>query len=241
MTKKYICPKHKDTNPSAHAYSDHYFCFVCHARGPLNELGLEPGERIEITYVEDVQATISYIDRLPRKAVRGFTLPLGPRGYYIVWPSRDYYKLRIEGAESGSKYRGPSGHSKPPFVASPSVGVLQRDSRDRLVLVEGELNALSLATLEPPFDIVSPGGAGDFYSKGNEQYLREYSRYSRVDVVVDDDPAGGVAAIETKVKLITLGCPEVKIHLIDTDFNALLCGPGGKEALREEARRMDLF
>lgn len=234
MTRKYLCPKHAEATPSANAYSDHYYCFGCGARGPLSELGLPAGERIEITYVEDIAATLANIDLLPRKEIRGFTLPYNPRAYYLVWPTRDYYKMRIEGAEAGSKYRGPSGHKKPPFVCGNST------THERLVLVEGEFNALSLAVLEPPFDIVSPGGAGDFYSKGNERHLREYAKYSRVDVIVDADAAGAQAAIETKAKLVTLGCPEVKIHLVDTDFNEIHTTLG-KEALRETVKRMGLL
>lgn len=233
MTKKYLCPKHREATPSANAYSDHYYCFGCGARGPLSELGLPAGERIEITYVEDVAATISYIKSLPRKTIRGFSLHFSPRGYFLLWPTEDYYKLRIEGAEAGSKYRGPSGHKKPPFVAS------RTSPSGRLALVEGEFNALSLAALEPPFDIISPGGAGDFYSRGADQHLRVYAKYGRVDLIVDADAAGAQAAIETKAKLVTLGSPEVKIHLVERDFNDIHV-QDGKEALREQVKRMGL-
>ncbi len=240
MSKKYLCPKHEEKTPSANAYHDGYHCFGCGARGPLSELGLPAGERIEYTYVEDLNSTIAYIKLLPGKEIRGFPLHYNSRGYYLLWPSEEYYKLRIEGADSGSKYRGPSGHSKPPFVASPSSGVLQSGNVDRLVLVEGEFNALSLAALEPPFDVISPGGAGDFYSKTGQRELLQYARYSRVDVIVDADAAGAQAAIETKAKLITLGCPEVKIHLMDKDFNDILV-QDGKGVLRAKCKEMDLF
>lgn len=235
MAKKYLCPRHQEATPSVEHYGDHAFCFGCHQSIPLAELGEEAKEvsRGPI-YIEDIASTLVSIDLLPRKEIRGFTLPYNSRGYYLVWPSRDYYKMRIEGAEAGSKYRGPSGHKKPPFLAAdvPSSG--------RLALVEGEFNALSLAALEPPFDVISPGGAGDFYSKGNERHLRDYARYSRVDIVVDADAAGAQAAIETKAKLVTLGCPEVKIHLVERDFNVILV-ESGKEALRDECKRMGLF
>lgn len=234
MTKKYLCPKHEEKTPSAVAYASGYYCFGCGASGLLSELGLPAGERIEITYVENIASTLSYINTLPRKEVRGFTLPVSPRGYYLVWPTQDYYKLRIEGAEAGSKYRGPSGHKKPPFFCQ------DLESLERIVLVEGELNALSLGALEPPFSVVSPGGAGDFYSKGNEQFLRSYSRYGRVDVVTDADAAGAQAAIETKAKLITLGCPDVRLHLVEKDFNQILCD-SGKEALRDRCKEMGLL
>lgn len=233
ITKKYLCPKHREDTPSAVAYTDHFHCFGCGARGPLSELGIPAGERIEITYVEDIASTIAYIKSLPRKEIRGFPLHYNSRGYYLLWPSEDYYKLRVEGAEAGNKYRGPSGHKKPPFWATRPL------SLGRLVLVEGEFNALSLAAIEPPYDIVSPGGAGDFYSRGAERYLKIYARYARVDLVVDADAAGAQAAIETKAKLITLGCPEVKIHLVEKDFNQVLCDEG-REGLREYVRKLGL-
>lgn len=235
MNKKYRCPnpQHEDSTPSAHAYHDHWWCYGCGARGKLSELGLKDGERIEYTYVEDIAATLSYIESLPRKEIRGFTLPYNSRGYYLVWPTRDYYKMRIEGAEAGSKYRGPSGHKKPPFVA-------RKAGSANLVLVEGEFNCLSLRLLEGETDIVSPGGAGDFYSKRGQQAHTSWARYGRVDIVVDADAAGAQAAIETKAKLVTLGCTEVRIHLVERDFNDILV-QDGKEALREECKRLGLL
>lgn len=233
MNKKYFCPRRPEKTPSAHAYGDHFFCFGCGARGPVTELGLEPGERLEFTYVEDLQSTLDYVGTLPRKEIRGFQLPYNERGYYLVYPNNDFYKFRIAGADSGNKYRGPSGHTKPPFVVSKGNG-------DHLVLTEGEFNALSFAVLEASMAVVSPGGAGDFYSRGNERYLREYARYGRIDIVVDADAAGAQAAIETKARLITLGCPDVRIHLCEVDFNDVLVNRG-KEALRDEVKRMGLL
>ncbi len=236
MNKKYRCPnpQHEDNTPSAHAYHDHWWCYGCGARGKLSELGLKDGERIEYTYVEDLPSTIAYIKSLPRKEIRGFSLHHNSRGYYLLWPSEDYYKLRVEGAEAGSKYRGPSGHKKPPFVAarfSESVG--------RLCLVEGEFNALSLAALEPAADVCSPGGAGDFYSATGRKHFPEYARYETVHIVTDADAAGAQAAIETKAALVALGAQDVRIHLVEVDFNDVLVKQG-KEALRELVKRMGL-
>lgn len=247
MSKKYLCPKHKEDTPSANAYSDGYHCFGCGARGPLSELGIPAGERIEITYVEDLPSTIARIKSLPRKEIRGFSLHYNPRGYFLIWPTEDYYKFRIEGAESGSKYRGPSGHKKPPFI--PGVGrsgdgasqmaIASGRKSDVLCLIEGEFNALSLASLELPICVVSPGGAGDFYSATGRKHFPEYAKYGRVDIVTDADAAGAQAAIETKAALITLGCPDVRIHLVEKDFNDILVEQG-KEALREQVRQMGL-
>lgn len=235
MTKKYLCPKHKEDTPSAVVYGSGYYCFGCGAHGPATELGVPAGERIEVTYVEDIAASIATIEALPRKLIRGFNLPFNDRGYFLVYPNRDYYKLRLSvGADSGNKYRGPSGHKKPRFEAQ------RTGSLKRLVLVEGEFNALSLAALEPNYDVISPGGVGDFYSKSKALDLQEYAKYERVDLVVDDDGPGLQAAIECSSQLKLLGCENVKAHFVKPDLNEVY-ESGGKEALREVAKRLGLL
>jgi hypothetical protein len=201
----------------------------------LSELGIPAGERIETVYVEDIASSIERIERLPKEQIRGFSLHADPRGYYLIWPDRSYYKRRVYGAEAGNKYRGPSGHKKPPFNAR--VG-----TSESLILVEGEFNALSLASVECVLsDIVSPGGAGDFYSKRAEGALRECSqRYTSISLVVDADAAGAQAAIEAKSRLLVLGCPEVKIHLVEKDFNQLHCELG-LTGLRDRVCEMGLL
>lgn len=234
MTKRYLCPKHRENTPSAVLYGDGYYCFGCGAKGPATELGLEPGERVELTYVEDVESTIAYIETLPRKLIRGFMLPYNDRGYFLVYPGGGYYKLRLSvGDNPGNKYRGPAGHKKPKFVAHRS------DAHNRLMLVEGEFNALSLAALEPEGDVVSPGAAGDFFSKGREQDLQEYATYARVDLVVDNDGAGLQAAIECSAKLKQLGCQNVKAWFVKKDFNEIYAEEG-KEALRKYCQDLGL-
>lgn len=235
MTKKYHCPHHEEKTPSAVAYANSYYSFCCGKSGPLSELGLAPGERIEVTYVEDIATSIERIERLPREEIRGFALHADSLGYYLIWPDRSYYKRRIYGAESGNKYRGPSGHRKPPLFLT------AWDGGRKLILVEGEFNALSLHSLElKNTDICSPGGAGDFYSKSGSKFLESLGPYPEVHVVVDADAAGAQAAIETKAKLITLGCPDVRLHLVEKDFNDIHT-QDGKEALRDEAKRMGLL
>ncbi len=235
VTKRYLCPKHKEKTPSAVVYGDGFFCFGCGARGPASELGLPPGERIEITYKEDIAESIARIEALPRKLIRGFMLPYNDRGYFLVYPDRAYYKLRLGvGDDAGNKYRGPTGHKKPKFVAHKS-GNLRR-----LVLVEGEFNALSLAALELPWDVVSPGAAGDFFSKSRASDLQEYAKYERVDIVVDDDGAGFQAAIECASQLKVLGCENVKAHFVKRDFNDIY-DKDGKEALKEVAKALGLY
>jgi len=234
MNKKYLCPKHYEKTPSANAYTDGYHCFGCGARGPLSELGLEPGERIEYTYKEDIEASIGAITSLPKQEIRGFQLHADGRGYYLVWPDSSYFKRRVYGAEANNKYRGPSGHSKPWFRARTST------SFPRLALVEGEFNAMSLAAIEPPcLDVISPGGAGDFYSRTGKENLKKCLQYSTVHIIVDNDAAGAQAAIESKSFLVANGHNDVRIHLVSKDFNDIHTELG-KDALRDEIKRMGL-
>jgi hypothetical protein len=232
--KKYHCPHHEEKTPSAVAYANNYYSFCCGRSGPLSELGLAPGERIETVYQEDIASSIESIRSLPKQDIRGFALHADDRGYYLVWGNDSYYKRRIYGAESGSKYRGPSGHSKPWFVARTGV------SFPRLALVEGEFNAMSLAAIEPAcLDVISPGGAGDFYSRTGKDNLKKCLQYSTIHVIVDSDAAGAQAAIETKSFLVANGHNDVRIHLVEKDFNDIHT-QDGLEVLREQAKRMGL-
>jgi hypothetical protein len=234
MRKRYHCPKHKEATPSAVVYGDHWFCFGCGAKGRPEELGLDPNEPAEPEYLEDLEASLDYIRSLPKREIRGFQLHANDRGYYLVWPNGDYYKFRSTTNDTpGGKYRGPAGHKKPPFVAMSALS-------HRLVLVEGEFNAMSLALVEPRADIVSPGGAGDFYSRSGQKYLGVWATYGRVDLVMDADAPGAQAAIEAKSRLLVVGCPDVRIHLVERDFNDVLVQEG-KEALRKYAERLGLL
>ena len=233
MRKRYYCPHHAETTPSAVVYSDHYYSFCCGKRGPITELGLSPDEKAEPEYVEDLADSIAAIKRLPKRPVRGFELHSNDRGYYLLWPDATYYKFRSTVVDTpGGKYRGPSGHRKPPFPA-----LIQ--GSDTLVLVEGEFNALSYAALEPPCDIISPGGAGDFFSRESDKRYLTYSKaYATIYLVTDNDPAGAQAAIEGSAKLKALGAEGVRIKLVKEDFNDLLIQ--GREALQEAVERMGL-
>ena len=237
MTKKYHCPHHEEKTPSAVAYENSYYSFCCGRSGPLSELGLAPGERIEKTYIEDLDSSIASIRALPTQEIRGFKLHADDRGYYLLWPNGDYYKRRVYGADSSNKYRGPSGHSKPWFRARAST------SFPRLVLVEGEFNAMSLAlalnNLELPVDVISPGGAGDFYSRTGKQELLKCLQYSTIYVIVDSDAAGAQAAIETKAFLVANGHSDVRLHLVEVDFNDIHVKEG-IEKLREKVKDMGL-
>lgn len=235
MRKRYHCPKHKEQTPSAVVYHDAYHCFGCGARGPINELGLSANEKAEPEYVEDLNDSISAIKRLPKRDIRGFQLHANDRGYYLLWPNDQYYKYRSFTVDTpGGKYRGPSGHRKPWFVCSgPNDGT-------KIALVEGEFNALSLASLEVGYPVASPGGAGDFYSGSARPMLLETAGYDLVHIIVDNDAAGAQAAIESKARLVITGCRDVRIHLVDKDFNDVLTEKG-KDGLREYATSLGLL
>lgn len=230
--KKYFCPHHEESTPSAVAYANGYYSFCCGRSGPLSELGLKPGERIETVYIEDLASSLQSIRSLPKQNIRGFALHADDRGYFIIFDNDSYYKRRIYGADSGNKYRGPSGHTKPWFYA-------RREGHARLALVEGEFNAMSLAALELPIDVFSPGGSGDFYSGMGRKNLKECLHYETIHIIVDNDAAGAQAAIEGKSFLVANGHNDVRIHLLDRDFNDTHTEQG-LEVLREQAKGMGL-
>ena len=107
------------------------------------------------------------------------------------------------------------------------------------MLVEGEFNALSASLVVADKSIISPGGAGDFYSASGKRLLQECTKYSTIDIVVDSDAPGVKAAIESKTYLIGQGCTNVKIHLVETDFNDVLT-KYGPETLRERIAGMGM-
>lgn len=234
MIRRYFCPHHEEKSPSAVAYSNGYFSFCCGKHGPLTELGLDPGQRIEVTYVEDVAVSIAAIRRLPKRTIRGFDLHYTHNGFYLLWPDFSYYKFRLDNAPSGNKYRGPSGVKKAPYEVPGNAG------SETVVLVEGEFNAMTLALLDLPVRIISPGGAGDFYSKGNEKLLTLVSAYSTVYIIVDDDAAGAQAAIEAKSRILVANkhC-DVKIKLLKEDFNDTYVRQG-REGLEIVAKSLGL-
>jgi len=97
-----------------------------------------------------------------------------------------------------------------------------------LVLIEGELNALSLAEAYPErsFSIASPGSASDL-----QRHIEDYKRYEMVVVVVDRDPAGIANGCVLKETLTKLG-KSVMLICVPVDFNDLL-QRGGPALVRE--------
>lgn len=218
MSYKVLCPFHKEVTPSCVVYSDHFKCFGCGRHGPISELpgnySYTPAAPLPRT---DVRAEIARIKALPTKAIRGLELPYDSKGYYIVWPDESYYKIRLY--DETSRYRSPVGATKTAFRC---LGI--NDSKmslpgnvlvgDRpLYIVEGEINALSLAKVLINSDIVSPGSATDF------DRFEPDKNYSRYTIIVDEDAPGVIAAIKLKSKILAF-CPLVDVVLMgDGDLN----------------------
>lgn len=191
---KIRCTHHEgDDTPSLEIYPDgSQYCFACsYYAKPTAK-----GNLIEVPrYVENIKESLEKIRKLPVIAARGLNLHSDGEFYYIVWNNADYYiKRKIVDNKIGSKYHSPAGHKKPMFIAQ------EGPVTDSLIVVEGQLNALSLAQAGISGTIVSPGAATDFTKISNLPY---YKPYSSVVVIVDEDPAGVKAGIDLKSTLIS--------------------------------------
>lgn len=213
-----ICvnPEHVEKTPSMVIYEDHVHCHACGYHITLDKLNrpdiVSPVRRPP----EDLKSSLERIKALPCAPVRGLSLPTDGKHYYIVFPSGDYYKRRkfIDDGE-GPKYRCPAGHRKPLYIPRlvPKV--------QALAIVEGEINALSLASLEPAFSVCSPGGAADFFGVNFDKNSRFFLTHSAFLIIVDKDQAGVEAAIKIKERLLR-HTPRVFIHAMAEDCNELL-------------------
>ena len=227
---KIRCPFHEDNTASLHIYEDGYHCFGCGASGPLDRLPAQyRPQEVPVKYVENVERTVSWIKSLPKKTIRGLNLHCSTDHYFIVWPDGLYYVRRgFIDVPGRGKYKAPSGHARPLLIAS-------HGPQRQLAIVEGEINALSIAAVYPNLNIVSPGGAGDFYSKHSEKNLNYYRLFDKISLIVDKDPAGAKAAIELKSKLLQYGL-EVTISLWEQDANDILM-QYGKEGLKKQIQQ----
>jgi 5S rRNA maturation endonuclease (ribonuclease M5) len=225
---KIICRWHGDSTPSMELYPDHGFCYVCGKYAFPDELKdvQFTGEQREVE-PEDLNRTFEYINRLPKARMRGLEFPVDEHGYYVVWPDRTYYKKRLNGGKA--RYIGAAGHAKPVFWAN-------KAGSQALIVVEGEINAMSIAAACPEYDVMSPGGAGDFNAKRAKLYLKSMSYYEILLIITDADKAGALACIELMGALSGSG-QKIKHHLAQPDANEVLQHEG-KEALREQVRAL---
>lgn len=234
MRSRIICLFHAEDSPSLVRLKDGWRCYGACQRTYTHE-EVEKASGSSVDYVkpdadrEDLTESFEYINSLPVADVRGLKLRTSKQGYYIVWPNNEYYKYRLFNP-TGPKYIGPKGIKPPLFL--PHVG----QSR-HLMVSEGEINCLSLVQAFPDYDHCSPGSASMFNSKELEKNLTKFVAYDTVTVVLDNDPAGIKALIETKSTFL-YKIPFAKYLLLNDDPNEVLVSHG-KNELRQRLLRTD--
>lgn len=222
---KIRCRWHKDTTPSMVLYADHGFCFACGKYAFPDELrDIEFNPDAPEPEPEDLQQAFAYIDSLPVQPIRGLEFPADEHGFYLVWDDRSYYKKRLYGGKA--RYIGARGHFRGPFWAN-------RADSNTCIIVEGEINALSIARACPELNVMSPGGAGDFSAKRSKFVLSSVLHCSTLIVIADADKAGALACIEMLGVLSGTG-KQVKHHLMAPDANEVLQSDNGQEKLRRQ-------
>jgi len=225
--RRIICKWHKEDTPSMVIYPEAAYCFGCGKKAKLEEVGIEPDPDFKIEE-EDISKTIEYINTLPIREIRGLGLPYDDLFYYIVWPLENYYIKRfiLKDAPFKQKYICPKGHERPLLV-------LNR-GQNNLMIVEGELNALSIIEAlipnyyniyvdTPDLTVVSPGGASNI-----PKHLTEYLKYDNIKIVADLDKAGVAAGLQLENALVKHG-KKVEHYFFEEDANDLLVKYGVEE------------
>lgn len=213
--KRIICPNknHKENTPSCVIYPTMAYCFGCRTKFDLKDLNIDP-ETIEYEEtIPDLVADLTRINNLPKMAVRGLTLPCDGDYFYIVYPGCNYFIARSLTLHSGRKYLCPSGARRPIYRA-------RIEGNETLAIVEGELDAASLALVPGTFDVCSPGAASNF---NIERDLKFYLTYKRFYLYTDKDRAGFDAAVTMKTQLLKY-TPFVTVVFKnpERDFNDIL-------------------
>lgn len=235
MRNRIRCLWHEEETPSLVQYKNGWRCFGACQRPYTNK---EVEERAGQTYEyheeeenrDDLTEDVGAIAQLPRQRIRGLDFPADNRGYFIVWPDLTYYKYRPYEPGTGPKYIGPRGHRPPLFWA-------RRTKAKILSVVEGEINALSVALAYPEWDVCSPGSASMFNADNLSKYLTVFKEYSNLVVVLDKDAAGLKALIEAKAFFL-YKIPFISYVMMRPDSNDVLIEKG-PEGLRGELQRAD--
>lgn len=215
---KILCPVHNDHEPSMHIYGKYAYCFVCHANMLASELNIPEGRTIPKPEPTNIEERLKYIRTLPTKIIRGLQLPYDNSGYYITWNNAAYYKRR--NFEGRTRYIAPSG-VKPPLFVCPGT-------ETHLLVVEGELNALSLfESSYGEYKICSPGPASDFM-----RHIKYYLGYSKITIIADHDAPGIVFGCQLK-ELLHKANKQCTLVLMTEDFNRILQDKG-EQAVREK-------
>lgn len=211
---KILCKYHNDKVPSMEIYPDGGYCFVCGVFVPIDELGVEPSERKPPT---DIPKMVSYIDSLPSRRFRGIILPHDNDGFYIVWPDRSFYKKRM--FDGPIRYTGPRGHRAPLMVIP---------GNKTLVIVEGEMNALSLGNQKET--VVTSGSATELM-----KHLSYYLTFDKILCIMDKDVPGVAHGLELKDRMVR-NSKKFKLIARETDYNDVLVKEG-KEGLQKEFQK----
>lgn len=233
MKQRIRCPWHNEKTPSLVRRKSDYYCYgSCTKAYTLQEVA---AKGIALEYEEDdecqenLEEKFNYITSLPRREIRGLIFPADTSGYYICWPDKSYYKYRLFEPGRGGKYLSPKGHFPTPFWTRKLLS-------GTVYVVEGEINAMSIAEAMPSVSVVSPGSASMFKSERLQKLLTILKEYSTVIVVLDDDPAGIKGYIEARAAFM-YKLPFVKYLLIKPDANEILSE--SKEKLRETLQRQN--
>jgi len=191
-----------------HIYADKAYCFVCGFICPSEEVASAEELKKIKRDPTDIRSAIEFIETLPKKYIRGLKLHFDDSGYYIIWPTREFYKKRMSFGKI--RYMGPRGHKVPllKFVGQ---------ARGALIVVEGEMNALSLEHCKvTKATIVSPGSATELV-----KHLDYYLTFDSIVVIVDRD-AAGVAHGLTLKKLLIKSKKKVQLVACEKDINQIL-------------------
>lgn len=234
VVERIICPnpEHIEQTPSCAVYEDgSMYCFGC---SKFWQSGQQSPNTVPIKkYVEDLPPKFSYIESLDQVEHRGLKFHADRDGYYVVWPDKSYYKLRKwDFNTKDMKYCGAPGHKKPWFVLSAKTSNTVYISLKECVIIEGEINALSLRQAYPEIDIYCPGGVGNFTDSNSKSMLPLITQYASIYIIVDCDDVGVKAAIKFK-KLIQPPCMDVNIILMEQDVNSILVDKGVEEIRRK--------
>lgn len=214
------CPYHDDKTPSMYCYEEFAHCFVCNAHVPVERvLDGEDIQRVRHE-PEDLVSKLRYIQGLETSCIRGLLFRRDSEGYYILWPNDNFYKYRYFG--EGQRYKSPTGHQVPLFDLGPRSNTL--------VLVEGEINALSIAESfkERKFTIASNGPINKIMS-----FIPFYLTFKRISIIVDRDNVG-VANGDALRKELIKHKKRVQLIACEKDINEIL-QTEGEEGVRKWA------
>lgn len=224
MITKIICPIHNEDTASMVLYPDGAYCFGCKAL-----IRMDTG--VKRTYEKRESIDKSFIKDLPTKTIRGLTLPYDESGYYIEYPNTDFYLLR-KWETGNNKYKYPYNTTRPMFVL-PGGPIL--------VIVEGQLNALSLeksvSGIRQYFTIASPGSANSINAKNHVDY---YLGFDKIIVVVDADEPGVAAANRLKETLYKNN-KEYDVWFMEKDLNDMLVMDGQETIEKAFKERVEMF